>query len=157
MRSGMIIPVVAILSFLIFAWRSRYSRSVNFFMASAEGVTGASVVTAVLVFAMNMTTKWPKHASPSLMKSLAVAFMIVFVGVVLRMIFNRLGELKSTLDSKAKIELSRVALKILNDDSDYFQAIVVPPKAAKWRDYARSSQLFPRTKPNHIRIPSAWK
>ncbi|KYG63752.1 hypothetical protein AZI86_13080 [Bdellovibrio bacteriovorus] len=157
MKTSMIIPTVAIISFVLFALRSRYSRAVNLLMAAAEGFSKASVVTAGLVFVMHFAQKEAKSGLPLVMKASAVAFMIVFVGVVLKTIFNHLGEIKSTLDSKEKIELTQVARKILNDDSDYFQAIVVPPKAARWRDYARSSQLFPRTKPRHIRVPSAWK
>lgn len=157
MKTSLIIPAVAIISFVLFAWRSRYSRAVNVLMASAEGLSKASVVTAGLVFVMHFTQKSAKAGLPLVMKAAAVAFMIVFVGIVLKTIFNHLGEIKSTLDSKSKIELTKVARKILNDDGDYFQSIVVPPKAAKWRDYARSSQLFPRTKPSHVRVPSAWK
>lgn len=153
MKMAMIIPAVAIVSFILFALRSRYSRAVNLLMAAAEGFSKASVVTAGVVFVAHFVQK----NAPSGLKASAVAFMIVFVGIVLKTIFNHLGELKSTLDSKEKIELTKVARKILNDDSDYFQAIVVPPKAATWRDYARSSQLFPRTKPSHVRVPSAWK
>lgn len=157
MKYGMIVPTVAIVSFVLFALRSRYSRAVNFLMASAEGFSKASVVTAGLVFVMHLTQKGIKPGLPVVMKASALAFMVVFVGTILKMIFNHLGEIKSNLDSKEKIELSRVATKILNDDGDYFQVIVVPPKAATWRDYARSSQLFPRTKPGHFRVPSAWK
>lgn len=154
---GLIIPMVAVFSFFLFAWRSRQYGTVNFFMAASSGFYGGGLVTAAVVFAMHITTKGSKIGLPGVMKAAGAAFVVAFCGVVLHLIFQRLGELKSTLDAKSKIDLSKVALKILNDDPDYFQAIVVPSKQAKWRDYARSSQIFPRARPSHFRFPSHRK
>jgi hypothetical protein len=144
---AVMIPILCLLALGLISLRAHFSMGKNWLMALASGFLGSGILTGILLFVLHMLRQPHNKIMSGVGKASAVAFMAVFVGFVLHHIFHRLGELKSAVDSKARIDdLSKVATKILAGDENYFQTIVVPSKSGQWRDYARHSQTFPRVR-----------
>jgi hypothetical protein len=136
------------ISLFLFAWRARQSRGYDILTCIAYGFLGSGVVTGFMVSFVLITGKVPRgYMKTPMQKALLWGLLVAVSGAIIFYGLKILAEIKKRVEARNKMDLSKIALKILGGDKNYFRPITVPSREAKWRDFARASRI------DHVKNP----